>query len=342
MSQGLHKPKTPLTMAAHQALAAAGIPAEEMDRHRVLVALACHPLHPQRALLPGLVQAACLGVQSAGGNPVAVDLPSAAGLPGFAAGWGAEPLAQALEAMGRGLDVKALVLLAADEESLEGLLLGAARLGKAAVALPVSAICDQGGHVALAQLARDAAAGKAGQQDWQAEMDGRRSEPGLGAPGWWPYGLHCLCEAAGWSLPHASLAPLSGSAPLGLARQSGWEAVALANLGRSFADLAKPANLKNAQALAQSLSLAPEALAALGRIAQAAGAEPPQGPDKKPAPAWPRPEGAAAWQLEGGVAARMARLLDAGFLDGSAHGVTRLGLKELLSELPLPDQADKA
>jgi len=341
MSQGLHKPKTPLTMAAHQALAASGIPAEEMDRPRVLVALACHPLHPQRALLPGVAQAACLGVQSAGGNPIPVGFPSAAGLPGFAAGWGAEPLAQALEAMGRGLDIKALVLLAADEESLLGLLLGAARLGKAGVALPVSALCDQGGAAVLAELAQEVAQGKIGQQDWQAEMDGRCSEPGLGAGAWWPHGLHYLCEAAGWSLPHAALAPLAGTAPLGLARKSGWEAVALANLDRSFAELAKPANLGNAQALALSLSLAPQALASLGRIALAAGAEMPAAP-AKPAPSWPWPASLAEWQRQGGVAARMARLLDAGSVDGSARGVTRVSLKELLSELPLPDEADKA
>ncbi|GEM_PF-4937561 len=341
MSRGLHKPNTLQAMAAHQALAAAGIPAEEMGRHRVLVALACHPLHPQKALMPGLMQAACLGAQSAGGNPVPVELPSAAGLPGLAAGWGAQALGQALEAVGRGLEPQALVLLAGDEESLEGLLLGAARLGKAAVALPASAVCDLGGHAALAELAQQWAAGKAGQQDWQAEMDGRRFEPGLGAPAWWPLGLHYLCEAAGWSLPNAALAPLCGLAPLGLARQSGWEAVALANLGRSFADLCQPANLGNALALAQSLELAEGAKAALGRIAQAAATALP-GQPARPMPAWPRPAGPAAWQLQGGVAARMARLLEAGFLDGSAHGVTRVGLKELLSELPLPEAADKA
>jgi len=340
MSRGLQHADHLESMASHAALATLGWPAEEMDRPRILVALACHPLHAQAAEARALQQAACQGVQSAGGNPVALHLAPACGWPGREeddeAG-AVEGLARSLERMARQIQPKALLLLAGDELSLLGMLLAAARLDMAALALPATPTADDGGWRALTELALERSRGKAGLQDWRDELQWRKQQAGFAAQAWWPQGLALLAEAAGWSLPGAATAGNRAD----LARRSGWEAVALANLDRTFSDLAKPAALHNALAVARSLGLAAGAVMDLALVAQSLGkplAVSALACPKAMAylkPGTPQPE----WHLAGGLPGLMARLLERGSLEGGARGVTRLPLKELLGDLPLPAEA---
>lgn len=158
-----------------------------------------------------------------------------------------------------------------------------------------------------------------------------------GEPGTFKY----LVEACGLCLPGASTArePRDRNA---LARRSGWQAVTLVHARQGFLKVFGPKALANARALDASLGSSASDLAALDKVAREAGltaAVQGKGLDKVRAYLKTgRGKDESLWHAEGGVAALLLLLWEAGAVDGSALWVTRGSLRQVLEEQTLPEK----
>ncbi|MGO0121802.1 dihydroxy-acid dehydratase [Desulfothermobacter acidiphilus] len=335
--------------APHRSLwKALGLTSEELQRPFIGVVNAFSELVPGHVHLRDIAEAAKAGVRMAGGVPL--EFPVIGVCDGIAMNHegmkyslaSRELIADSVEVMAQAHALDGLVLVAACDKIIPGLLMAAARLNLPSILIsggPMMAGRFRGENVSLSTVFEAVGRVKAGKMELEslAELE-EVACPGCGscAGMFTANSMNCLAEALGMALPGNGTFLAVSAARRRLAKQAGMRAVELVRENLTPSQILTPEAFRNGLALDMALGCSTNTVLHLAAIAHEAGvpfslAEVNEISGRIPNLCRLDPAGVHRVQdldEAGGVSAVLNSLLEAGLIAGEAMTVTGRSLRE--------------
>ncbi|RDV84278.1 dihydroxy-acid dehydratase [Ammonifex thiophilus] len=341
--------KEGLEKAPHRSLwKALGLTTEELKRPFIGVVNAFSELVPGHVHLRDITEAVKAGVRLAGGVPL--EFPVIGVCDGIAMNHegmkyslaSRELIADSVEVMAEAHALDGLVLVAACDKIVPGLLMAAARLDLPAILVsggPMLAGRFRGEDVSLSTVFEAVGRVKAGKMSEEELMELEEVAcPGCGscAGMFTANSMNCLAEVLGLALPGNGTIPAVSAARRRLAKLAGIRAVELVKEGLTPSRILSPASFRNALAVDMALGCSTNTVLHLAAIAHEAGvpfslAEVNRISERVPNLCRLDPAGVHRLQdldEAGGIPAVVNLLLEAGLIEGEALTVTGRTLRE--------------